>query len=108
MFPGTQHPLMGGEVLVAPRVGRAAVYAEAVCSPTTVLCPSVLSLYCALSICLPACWCSRGALRARSQSHACARARSPIPLAIGRGETIADIVQREFKAVCLSVCLSVK
>ena len=51
----TQHPLMGGEVLVAPRVGRAAVYAEAVCSPTTVLCPSVLSLYCALSICLPAC-----------------------------------------------------
>ena len=59
MFPGTQHPLMGGEVLVAPRVGRAAVYAEAVCSPTTVLCPSVLSLYCALycalSICLPAC-----------------------------------------------------
>ena len=51
----TQHPLMGGEVLVAPRVGRAAVYAEAVCSPTTVLCPSALSLYCALSICLPAC-----------------------------------------------------
>ena len=51
----TQHPLMGGEVLVAPRVGRAAVYAEAVCSPTTVLCPSVLSLYCALSFCLPAC-----------------------------------------------------
>ena len=51
-------------------------------------------------------WGSRGALRARSQSHACARARSPIPLAIGRGETIADIVQREFK-VCLSVCLSV-
>ena len=55
MFPVTQHPLMGGEVLVAPRVGRAAVYAEAVCSPTTVLCPSVLSLYCALSFCLPAC-----------------------------------------------------
>ena len=55
MFPGTQHPLMGGEVLVAPRVGRAAVYAEAVCSPTTALCPPVLSLYCALSICLPAC-----------------------------------------------------
>ena len=55
MFPGTQHPLMGGEVLVAPRVGRAAVYAEAVCSPTTVLCPSVLMVYCAPSICLPAC-----------------------------------------------------
>ena len=54
MFPVTQHPLMGGEVLVAPRVGRAAVYAEAVRSPT-VLCPSVLTLYCALSICLPAC-----------------------------------------------------
>ena len=51
----TQHPLMGGEVLVAPRVGRAAVYAEAVCSPTTVLCPSVLMVYCAPSICLPAC-----------------------------------------------------
>ena len=54
MFPVTQHPLMGGEVLVAPRVGRAAVYAEAVRSPT-VLCPSVLTLCCALSICLPAC-----------------------------------------------------
>ena len=39
----------------AAGIGRAAVYAEAVCSPTTVLCPSVLSLYCALSICLPAC-----------------------------------------------------
>ena len=44
----------------------------------------------------------RQASSARSQSHACARARSPIPLAIGRGETIADIVQREFK-VCLVV-----
>ena len=41
---------------------------------------------------------------ARGQSHACARARSPIPLAIGRGETIADIVQREFK-VCLCTVL---
>ena len=45
---------------IAPRVGRAAVYAEAVRSPT-VLCPSVRPLYCAhsvlcaLSICLAAC-----------------------------------------------------
>ena len=62
MFPVTQHPLMGGEVLVAPRVGRAAVYAEAVRSPT-VLCPSVRPLYCAHSVlrsvhlpgCLPVC-----------------------------------------------------
>ena len=33
------------------------------------------------------------------------RARSPIPLAIGRGETIADIVQQQ--NLKLSVCLSV-
>ena len=49
-------------------------------------------------------WCSRGALRARGQSHACARARSPIPLAIGRGETIGDIAAATtFETVCLSV-----
>ena len=55
MFPGTQHPLVGGEVLVAPRVGRAAVYAEAVCSPTTVLCPSVVCTALCPSACLPVC-----------------------------------------------------
>ena len=61
MFPGTQHPLVGGEVLVAPRVGRAAVYAEAVCSPTTVLCPSVAVLRSVhLPACLSACLSGRG------------------------------------------------
>ena len=41
-------------------------------------------------------------LRARGQSHACARARSPIPLAIGRGETVADIVQQRIQSLCIS------
>jgi len=56
---------------IAPRVGRAAVYAEAVCSPTTVLCPSVLMVYCAPSICLPPVCLSLGQGRRRLMVAGC-------------------------------------